>query len=402
MKCRCCEGSNLELALDLGDQPWGNDFISIQENREATRYPLHLYFCHDCGMVQLNYTVPKETMFVDHKYLSGTTRSLARHFDEVCSAILKRVTFAPDDYVLDIGGNDGTFLTSFTRRGIGVLNVDSGRLQAKLSEGNGVPCLNTFFNEDAAKQILASRGHARVIHGSGIFFHLEELHSAFAGIHDVLHPDGMVVAEFIYLPGMVESCAFDQIYHEHLLYYTIQSFQAVLAQHGLEIFDAELVPIHGGSCIAYISHKGRQAPTPALQALVQAERDGGFDRIGVYRDFARRTAELRDTLVAMVRQARAEGKRIQALGAPVKGSTIVNYCGFTEQDLECAVEINEFKCGTWVPGTRIPVHHQDRVAPPDLYLMLSWNFRDEILGRLADYRAAGGKVLVPIPKPEVV
>lgn len=402
MKCRCCSSQNLQSALDLGMQPWGNDFIPTSETKESARYPLHVFFCSDCGMVQLDYTVAKEEMFVDHRYLSGTTKSLARHFDEVCCKILARIEFDSNDYILDVGGNDGTFLQSFAQRGLGVLNVDSGRLQAKLSQDAGIPCLNTFFNAESAAAVRAERGPAKVIHGSGVFFHLEELHSAFRGVKSLLHPQGMVVAEFIYLPGMVQSCAFDQIYHEHLLYYTIQSFAKVLAQHDLEIFDAELAPIHGGSCIAYIAHRGAKAVTPALEALVRAEIEGGFDHIEVYQEFARRTEALREKLVAMVADARAKGMRIQALGAPVKGSTIVNYCGFTEREIECAVEINEFKCGTWLPGTRIPVHHQDRVAPPDLYLMLSWNFRDEILARLADYRRAGGKVLVPVPVPEII
>lgn len=402
MKCRCCGSLETEKVLDLGSQPWGNDFIPMTEGRMADRYPLELFFCNACTMVQIGHTVPKEKMFLDHDYLSGTTKSLARHFDEVCDKILSRMPVEGGEYVLDIGGNDGTFLKGFVRRSVDVLNVDSGRLQARLSQEGGVPCMNTFFNAETASTIRADRGPAKVIHGSGIFFHLEELHSVFSGIQHLLDRDGMLVAEFIYLPGMVQSCAFDQIYHEHLLYYTIQSFQKVLGQHGLTIFDAEIVPIHGGSCIAYIGHEGVREPTEALRTLVQAEIDGGFHLSETYRGFARRAEGLRDALVEMVHDARAKGLRVQALGAPVKGSTIVNYCGFTEQDIESAVEINEFKCGKWLPGTRIPVHHQDRVAPPDVYLMLSWNFRDEILSRLSDYRAAGGKVIVPIPRLEMI
>lgn len=353
-------------------------------------------------MVQIGYTVPKERMFRDHRYLSGTTKSLSRHFSEVCEKIEARQRFAPDDYALDIGGNDGTFLTSLRDHGIGVLNVDSGTFQAEISNRNGIPCINAFFDAAVARDIRQHRGAARVVHGSGIFFHLEDLHSVFDGIRHVLADDGLLVAEFIYLPSMVRACAFDQIYHEHLLYYTAHSFSNVLEQHGLEIYDAELVPIHGGSCIAYIGHKGRQPRTERLVRMLAAEEEDGYNDAAVYREFAARAAVLRDRLAALVRDARRAGKSIQALGAPVKGTTIIHYCGFSEQDLDCAVEINEFKCDTWYPGTRIPVLHQDAVKPPDLYLMLSWNFRDEILERLSDYRERGGKVLVPIPAPVIV
>jgi len=402
VSCRCCGSERTELVLDLRRQPWGNDFIPQTENRRAEAYPLELYFCLDCGMVQIGYTVPKEKMFVDHRYVSGTTKSLTRHFEGVRDRVLARVEFRPDDYVLDVGGNDGTFLSTFLSKGVKVLNVDSGTLQAELSEKAGVPCVNEFFNETTALEIRERFGPARVIHGSGIFFHLEELHSAFSGIKKLLADDGEVTAEFIYLPGMVRSCAFDQIYHEHLVYYTVQSFDGLLRRHGLEITDAEIVPIHGGSCIAHIHHVGTRPKTEALRRIVEDEVSGGFDTIEVYRDFARRAEALRDTVRAMIEDAHAKGMRIQALGAPVKGSTIMNFCGFDETRFECAVEINDLKCGTWFPGTRIPVLHQDAVAPPDLYFMLSWNFKDEILAKLSDFRAKGGKILVPVPVPEII
>lgn len=353
-------------------------------------------------MAQIGYTVPKEIMFREHNYVSGTTRQLRTHFEGVGQEILARVPFGSDDYILDVGGNDGTFLVPLRDRGVNVLNVESATLQAELSHRKGLRTLNTFFDLPTAIEIRRQYGPARVIHGAGVFFHLEELHSAFAGIKELLHPDGWVVAEFIYLPTMIESCAFDQIYHEHLVYYTIRSFNELLRRHGLRIADADLRPIHGGSCVAWITHEGRVAETPAVQELLRQEEEQGFGGLDVYRRFARRVEDLRETLVAAVRTLRNEGKRIQALGAPVKGSTIINYCGFTHEDIECAVEINEFKIGTYYPGTRIPVRHQDAVPPPDVYLLLAWNFKDEILGKLESFRANGGHVLVPIPTPVLI
>lgn len=351
-------------------------------------------------MIQLGYTVPKEVMFLDHQYVSSTTRSLRNHFSLIRDKIMSRAVFKQGEYALDIGGNDGTFLSLFKDKGVGVLNVDSGHLQARLSEAAGVPCVNKFFNETTAREIRDAKGPARIVHGSGIFFHLEELHSAFRGIKQLLAPDGLLVAEFIYLPEMVRNTAFDQIYHEHLLYYTLHSFNNVLGRHGLAIHDAELVPIHGGSCIAYIKHAQSAAPTPALSTLLDAERM--YNDIAPYQQFAENTMHLRDKLVAMVADIRGRGLTIQALGAPVKGSTILNYCKFTERDIDCAVEINEHKCNTYYPGTMIPVYHQKSVGPPDVYLLLAWNFKDEILPKLGDFRKSGGKILVPIPEPELL
>jgi len=399
--CRYCEGTRLVRILDLGEQPWGNDFIPIEEKRQPQKYPLELYFCRTCALVQIGYTIPKERMFSEHLYFSGTTRSLRAHFERVADEILTRRNPA-EGLVLDVGGNDGTFLQAFVRKGIRVLNVDSGRLQAERSRQNGVVCLQAFFNRDCARRILVEHGPARVIHGSGIFFHLEELKSAFEGVRELLEPGGLLVVEFIYLPEMIRKCAFDQIYHEHLVYYSLSTLGRILESHGLEIVDCGFPSIHGGSCIAYAGHAGGQPRSPALLEALRREKAGGMLEEAVYHDFALRVCRLRDTLTTLIRSLRREGKSIQTLGAPVKGSTIINFCGLTERDIDCATEINEAKCGTTIPGTRIPVLHQDRTPPPDVYLLLAWNFKEEILSRLGAYRARGGKILVPIPEPELI
>jgi len=402
MKCRCCGSGSLELVFDLGKQAWGNDFIPLSEGRSSREYPLELYFCHQCSMVQIGYTISKQKMFINHAYLSGTTKSLKTHFVIVAEEILQRVAFGPEDYILDVGGNDGTFLEHFLARGIKVLNVDSGILQAKLSNEKGVTCINKFFTRGSADEIIAQYGQAKVIHGSGIFFHLEDLHSVFRGVKNLLSPEGLLVAEFIYLVSMVENCAYDQIYHEHLLYYNLTSFQRLLDMFDLEIFDTHMKPIHGGSCIAYIGHKGAVRRTKALEEAVSRERAGGYDTINPYFIFRDRAQRSKDSLTRMIRNFKSQGLSVQALGAPVKGSTILNYCRLTHEDIDCAVEINPYKCGTYYPGTKIPVYDQYKTPAPDIYLLLSWNFKDEILKKMGQFLDKGGQVVVPIPDPYVI
>jgi len=400
--CRSCNSHDLEIVLDLGNQPWGNDFIPIVLDVSAPTYPLQLLFCSECGMVQIGHTIPKETMFVDHNYVSGTTGSLRRHFELIGKKILEKVDFSSDEYILDVGGNDGSFLKFFKAKKIRVLNVDSGRQQAELSRQSEITCVNDFFNLDLARTIIKKYGQAKVIHGSGIFFHLEELQSAFDGLKILLQPGGVIVAEFIYLPEMVRSVAFDQIYHEHLLYYTATSFNRLLEQFDLTIEDAELAPIHGGTCVAYVRHKSVVVRTERLNQLLEDEARDGFNEINVYRMFSKKSAELRDKLKALIKKLKDEGLTIHALGAPVKGTTILHYCGLNENDIDCAVEINDLKVGTYYPGTRIPVYHQNNVDPPDVYLLLAWNFKDEIIEKLKDFRDRGGKIIVPIPVLEIL
>ena len=401
LTCRCCEGVRLERVLDLGCQPWGNDFIPIAEGREASKYPLELYLCLDCRMAQIGYTVPKEVMFHDHHYMSGTTRSLRAHFEGVAESILERVSLG-DGLIVDIGGNDGTFLKSFASRGFRCINVDSGWRQAERSAQNGIPCLNEYFDLSTARHLVAEHGKARVVHGSGIFFHLERLHEVFDGVRELLEPGGLLVGEFIYLPEMLRKCAFDQIYHEHLLYYSLATFSEVLRRHGLEVHDAAFAPIHGGSCIAFCGHEGDREPSRRLLAALEDERRAGVGELATYRLFAERVQALRTRLRGMVLDLRERGARIQTLGAPVKGSTIINFCGLSENEIECATEINELKVGTYIPGTRIPVRDQAATPAPDVYLLLAWNFKDEILSHLDDFRGAGGRVLVPIPEPTLI
>ena len=402
MICRCCRSQNLDLVLDLGNQPWGNDFLPIDSTKECEKFPLQLFFCHDCSMAQIGYTIQKEHMFVNHTYLSGTTKSLREHFVGVGESILNRIDFSANDFILDIGGNDGTFLESFHNRKISVLNIDSGKLQSKASNDKGILCENCFFDKDTADRILKEHGQAKVIHGSGIFFHLEELHGVFEGIKTLLSSDGLLVAEFIYLPDMIKKCAYDQIYHEHLLYYSLISFQNLLDQFDLEIFDAEMKPIHGGSCIAYITHKNEKERSSALVNLIKKEIDEGFNSIDVFQRFAQAVSKSKVDLLKLICSIKKQGASIQALGAPVKGSTIINYCQLTTKEIDCGVEINPLKCNTYFPGTKIPVYHQDATPTPDVYLMLAWNFKDEILSKLTDFRDSGGKVLMPVPIPELV
>ncbi|MEQ8331561.1 class I SAM-dependent methyltransferase [Nisaea sp.] len=400
--CRNCESTDLALTLDLGMQPWGNDFARRDTPATSNTYPLELYFCQKCNLVQIGHTVPKEIMFVNHSYVSGTTSSLRQHFEMVGRSILQKVAFADGDYILDVGGNDGTFLKFFVDQGIASLNIDPGILQAERSEEACVPCLNTFFNKESAERIFLEHGPAKVIHGSGVFFHLEELHSAFEGVKTLLSPDGRVVIEFIYLPAMVEGGAFDQIYHEHLVYYTLHTLNRLLERHGLALVDAELVKIHGGSCIATATHREQATPSERLTELLSRESDAGYETITPYLNFAQRAEEIRAAVLRFVNDMHKQKKTIQALGAPVKGCTIMHFCGLTEKEIERAVEVNPLKCGTWFPGTRIPVDHQDTVAKPDAYLMLSWNFRDEILSKMSEFFDAGGLVFVPIPEPTLI
>jgi len=401
--CRSCGSKNIREILDLGDQPWGNDFIKIEKNETNQKYPLKFVICESCKMSQINYTIPKERMFKNHSYMSGTTKTLGLHFSNISDQILEKFPLKENAYVLDIGGNDGTFLENFKKKNIKVLNVDSGVQQSILSNKKGIECINDYFNEELASKILKERGQASIIHGSGIFFHLEELSSAFKGIKKLLKKDGVLVAEFIDLKSMMQNVAFDQIYHEHLLYYSLNTLNHMLITYDLEIFDAQLYNIHGGSCVAYIKHKeSKFEQTSNCKYLMQEEINYGILKYEPYENFAKKVQSFKIEILNLLKKLKSQGKTICALGAPVKGSTMINYLKLERDLLDCAVEINPYKFDTFYPGTKIPVVDQSKILDPNYYFILSWNFQEEIISKMSKFIDGGGKFITPFPKIKVI
>jgi len=378
MYCRVCDATELEPVLDLGRQPWCNHFLTAEEVGREPLYPLTLVYCHGCSTAQLDYTVAKEVMFGDHTYLSGVTRSLSAHFEEVARQVDDAFfRERPGKSVLDIGSNDGTQLKHFQALGYDVLGVESSKRTAAIAAAAGVPTVNAFFNADLARSLQRKFD---VINAAGVFFHLEELHSVTEGIRESLEHNGVFVVQFLYMKKIVENGAFDQIYHEHLLYYNLRTLEKLLNRNGLAIFDARLSPIHGGSIIAYVGHPGRRPPTVQLEEMRRAEDGAHANDIDTYREFARRTARMKTENLAYLGEARAGGKVVMGMGAPVKGNTMLNYFGVGSELMECLVEKNVLRKGLFAPGSHLPVLMEDELKkPPDIYFVLAWNFKREIL-----------------------
>ena len=370
MECRVCSSENLELAVDLGFQPWCNHFLTREKIGQEPMYPLRLVFCHDCSTAQLDFTVGKEVMFGDHTYLSGVTKSLSDHFGAVAQEVDARF-FAnvTEKSVLDIGSNDGTQLKHFKALGYDALGVESSMTTSRIANSAGITTVNAFFNREMAHR-LGRQFH--VINAAGVFFHLEELHSVTDGIRDALRDDGVFVVQFLYMKRIVENLAFDQIYHEHLLYYNLKTIAILLERHGLAMFDAYLSPIHGGSIVGFVCHKGARQPSTRLLALLQQEAESGSNEFATYRMFAQRIERMREDNLAYLVEKKREGKRIYGMGAPVKGNTLLNYFGAGTEYIDCLVEKNELRRGLYSPGMHIPIMIERELTElPDIYYVLA-------------------------------
>lgn len=399
MQCRVCDGSDLRLALDLGRQPWCNHFLRPEEVGTEPLYPLRLVHCADCCLAQLDYTVRKETMFGDHTYLSGVTKSLSRHFAEVAADVDAR--FGQPGHrksVLDIGSNDGTQLKHFQSLGWDVLGVESSKSTARIANDNGVPTVNEFFNQELAERLDRKFD---VINAAGVFFHLEELHSVTDGIRLALADDGVFVVQFLYMQSIVENLAFDQIYHEHLLYYNLATIERLLARHGLAMFDARLSPIHGGSIIGFVTHRGKRPASARLQSLRAIEYARNSNHFHTYLDFAARVSRMRERNLEYLHGKKRAGKTIFGMGAPVKGNTMLNYFGVGPDTIDCLVEKNVLRRGLFSPGSHIPIAMEDELPrQPDVYFVLAWNFKEEILANHRELLRSGVEFYFPVD-PEV-
>lgn len=395
MICRVCDSSKLEPVVDLGMQPWCNHFLQPEEVGREPFYPLRLMYCKDCSTSQLDYTVAKEVMFGNHTYLSGVTKSLSEHFKNVAVEVEQKFFGQKaKKSVLDIGSNDGTQLKHFKAMGWDVLGVESSKTTAQMAMDAGVETINAYFNEDLVDQLGRKFD---VINAAGVFFHLEELHSVTKGIKKALADDGVFVVQFLYMKNIIENCAFDQIYHEHLLYYTLKTINTLLQRHGLEMFDCHLSPIHGGSIIGYIGHPGRRPKSTEFLGMVEEEESAQTNRIETYHRFAERIRQMKHENLKFLEAASQSGKRVYAMGAPVKGNTMLNYFGVNSRLVQKLVEKNPLRKGLIAPGSHIPVVLENEIAsPPDVYFVLAWNFKKEILASNQDLLKSGTEFYFPV------
>jgi hypothetical protein len=403
MQCRVCSSQHLEQFLDLSDQPHCDSLLRPEDlTRPEPYYPLQVCFCHDCTTVQINYTVPKETMFGEYLYVSGTTQTLRTHFQNTTDQLVRRLGLKAGDLVVDIGSNDGTWLACYQQYGMRILGVDGAKNLAAMANARGVETWARFFNADVARDIIREKGPAKLVTAAGVFFHLEELHSVTEGIAELIRDSGVFCVQAISLAQMLRYTQFDQVYHEHLTYWTVKTLDKLFDLHGLEVFSGARIPIHGGSVELLVAKKGTRAIDSSVAQLRTEEAELGCDKVETYRRFAARVWEIEGEVMRILRDYAAKGKKVYAFGAPAKGGTFLNSFHITPELVRCAVEVNPLKVGKYIPGVRIPIVDEAKTPPPDAYILLAWNFLREFLQKQRNYIMNGGEFIVPIPTPVII
>jgi len=399
-----CHGSHLERFLDLGEQPNGNHYPDLQNLHSEPRFPFAMAVCTDCWQVQIEAFPPVDFMFTNHPYITGVNMPVVAHFDRMVRDTLAKFSLRKNSLVLDIGANDGTLLKRFQQAGMRVLGIDPGKRAGELARAEGLTVCEAFWTEETAHALKQLGIQPDLITATAVFYHVADIHSFVRGLADVLQHRGVFLAQCVYLKDVIEKLQFDHFYHEHTMIHALSPLQGLFSAYGLRMLDVDFYDVHGGSFVLYVGRDdGPYETSPAVEKAIRAEEEAGLHKLDTYHAFGSRVEQNRDELVALLKRLRGEGKRIYALGAPLKGSTLLNYCGIGPDLVELATEVNRFKIGRFTPGTHIPIVYEDSVtAQPDYYLVLSWNFLDFFIDKYADYLRNGGKFIVPHPEVRII
>ncbi len=406
--CRFCGETLRHTFVDLGTSPLCQRHVTPARFDQAESvYPLHVYVCHACFLVQLPAYVAREEIFdAEYGYFSSFSDTLLRHAEAYVQMMMPRFGLGASSKVVEVASNDGYLLQYFKRAGVPVLGIEPTANTAAIALGNGIPSLTKFFGCDTAREVRATEGAANLILGNNVLAHVPDLNDFVGGMKILLADGGVVTMEFPQLLHLIEQNYWDTIYHEHFSYLSFTTVEKVFAQHGLVLFDVDDISTHGGSIRIYARHAedGGKPVHERVPAMRERERRAGHFDLAYYRDFGERVKESKRSILEFLIAAKRAGKQVVAYGAPGKGNTLLNFCGIRTDMIDYTVDRSPHKQGNFLPGTRIPIHAPDKIREtrPDYLFLLPWNLKDEIVRQMSDIRSWGGKFVVPIPKVQVL
>jgi SAM-dependent methyltransferase len=405
--CRFCGAIVSDTVIDLGMSPLCESYVAADDiNAIEPFYPLRLLVCRDCWLAQLDQYVSADHIFSEYAYFSSYSNSWVEHARRYTLEVSRRFGIGPASSVIELASNDGYLLQWFAKAGVPSLGIEPAANVAAAAKEKGVATLVRFFGRDLAKELVAEGRYADLLIGNNVLAQVPDVNDFVAGMTLVLAPQGVITLEFPHVLRLIEGNQFDTIYHEHFSYFSLHTLAAIFERHGLEVFDVEELPTHGGSLRVYGHHKDdlTNAVSPAVKALLVHEHEFGLTDLGRYRRFALQVQETKRGILELLIELKRKGAGIAGYGAPGKGNTLLNYCGIRSDFLDFTVDRNPYKQGKFLPGTHIPIHDPEEIERrrPDYIFVLPWNVKEEILDQLSYVRRWGGQFIVPIPEATVL
>ncbi|MDE1848528.1 MAG: NAD-dependent epimerase/dehydratase family protein [Nanoarchaeota archaeon] len=406
LNCRACNSTKLKKVISFGKSPLANNLLDEKDiNGGEELYPLEVMYCEDCHLCQLSYIVPPKKMFGHYLFVTSTTETNRRHFEEMAKEIMIQYGLQKNSLVVDIGSNDGTLLKYFREGGMKVMGVEPASNIAEIARNEGIETLNVFWDKESAEKILRINGKADVITATNVFAHVSDIHGFAENVKKLLKDDGIFVIEAQYLLDTLKGVTFDNIYHEHVSYYSILALENFFKKEDLEIFKVERFDVHGGSIRVFIQKSGgKQKRDTSVDTFLDNEKIFGLDKFSTYEQFAQNILNVKEKIREVIINLKGTGNKIVGYGAPAKATTALNFYQIDNRYLDYIVEDNPLKRGKIVPGIKIPIKGKDflEIDPPDYIYVLAWNYTEEILKNNESQRNKGVKFIIPYPELKII
>jgi len=405
VQCRFCHNPLTYIFVDLGKTPLSNSFLNYEDTAREVFYPLRVYVCEKCFLVQISQVESPKKIFQDYAYFSSYSDSWLDHVRNYSEMITNRLDLNSHNFVIEIASNDGYLLQYFQKKGIPHLGIEPAENVAKVALQKGLSTRIEFFGVDCANRLVQEGKRPDLLIGNNVLAHVPDLNDFVAGMKILLKPNGLITLEFPHLLQLISKNQFDTIYHEHFSYFSLMTVEKVLAYHGLKIFDVEELNTHGGSLRIFVSHKEvKKADSPNLNYIRDMEYTSRLNSLDTYLNFDNKVKEVKEKLVTFLKQEKGKGKTIVGYGAPAKGNTLLNYCGIGPDLLEFTVDRNSCKQGKVLPGTHIPIFSPLKIKEkkPDYLLILPWNIKEEVIKQMGCLKEWQGRFIIPIPEVTLI
>ncbi|MGQ0790626.1 MAG: methyltransferase domain-containing protein [Nitrosopumilaceae archaeon] len=405
LNCRFCNSLLRHNFADLGMSPLANSFLNqSQLKREEPLYPLHVFICEKCLLVQLEEFETPNKIFSDYAYFSSYSETWLKHAEDYVEMMISRFKINQKSYVVEVASNDGYLLQFFKKKNIPVLGIEPAANVAEVANNKGVPTITKFFGENTAKELSQSGKQADLLIGNNVLAHVPNLNDFVSGLRTLLKLGGVITLEFPHLLQLIKYNQFDTIYHEHFSYFSLIVVQKICSFHKLTVFDVEELLTHGGSLRVFIKHEDEKPQiSNNVHKLIEKEKKFGLDNIVTYTSFQKKIEEIKKNIRTFFVSAKKENKTMIGFGAPAKGNTLLNCCKIGTEFLDYVVDNSPHKQGLYLPGTHIPITDPQKIheTKPDYVIILPWNLKDEIIDQISFIREWGGKNVTLIPEVKI-